>query len=392
MPKSLRALPTKRSNLFFIDPKNIHIEPGFNLRRDDPEVRKHIASIKEQIRTYITTKDSNNRVWDGDLKDVIDALHVRIDGDKVFVVDGHCRLTAINELYSEGFDIKSLAIVGHDFTPSERVLFMMRAALGKPLTTAELALGFETLVDGQGMSIEDATEAYGAVDLERAQQLLLLGRASHGIHELIVDNKVDAEVCIQVLQDHGQETGLAIIEILAKRTGTIIEKAIAYRQLHDQGMGFHEMSRVIGRVSNKALTPQRIEQLVLLGRADGRVHSHVEAGRLTAEDAIRVLRKYKGNPELATKEISALLVQVDIPKKAVRMTASTRNGLMAALSEQEGKISKALIKAKATGGDWQSQHVQLQLPAGLLEQVLQALVPGAVQVKAESDAGKESGI
>jgi ParB-like chromosome segregation protein Spo0J len=90
---SLRELGKGHGQLqaFGIDPREITIKPGFNPRdTTTPEAKKHIAWLKASI----AERGVDEPIW------VENA-----GNDKFVLIDGHCRLLALQELWDEGREI-----------------------------------------------------------------------------------------------------------------------------------------------------------------------------------------------------------------------------------------------------------------------------------------------
>ena len=312
---SLRGLAeakqgVKRVDTYRVVPTVLQIEPGFNVRvGSDPELREHINSIKQTIRDYITRGDSENRHCELIPSDIIPDLIIRVteDGD-LFLVDGHCRTTAIRELIEEGFVIDYVGVKATTEDRKGRVMIMLRSAQAKNLAP--------------------------------------------------------------------------------------IEKAKAFVELADEGMGFHEIARSMGNI----VTPQRVEQLVLLGRSPEGVRRLIEDKKVTADSALEVIRKHRDNPEEAERILMGLVngrqgnsdrpvgkgeTRVSIPKK-------TQEGIFKALVS-ESKVLTKQIKALETEGDegWEEEMVNVTLPAGIVKQILeqQARQASKSQEQDPSEAG-----
>lgn len=156
-----------------------------------------------------------------------------------------------------------------------------------------------------------------------------------------------------------------------------IEKAMGYLEMADEGLSFPQISRMLG---GKKVSPQRVEQLVLLARAPLRVRQLVEEKKLTADSAIEVLRKFRDNPAEAERILVATvehkagngdrpvgkgLIRPSMPKKA-------QEGIFKAIVSESKVLTKQIKALETTGGDgWEEELVNVTLPAGVVKQILE---------------------
>lgn len=143
-------------SIFRLDPSLIQFEPGFNLR---PEVSA--ADGKDPLKHHL--ENVKNAAADGLPLDPIDEhintlylamkngaavppVDVRVDGGKVFCIDGHCRTIAGRRLRKEekDFTLEARQFRGGE---AERVLHMLGTGNGqKPLSPLEAGIGFLRLI------------------------------------------------------------------------------------------------------------------------------------------------------------------------------------------------------------------------------------------------------
>ncbi len=276
----------RRVDGYRVHPTVLQIEEDFNVRvMDDPELRTHIDAIKLSITAYLTAEDPSNRVSKGGLLDVFPAIVVRVtsDGD-IYVVDGHCRTTAIRELIAEGWDIQEIDVGASKLEEAERTALMVRSSLSKGLLPIEKAHAFVRLVDNFGWSFPTIAQHCGGI------------------------------------------------------------------------------------------TPQRVEQLVLLGHASPQIQAMVESRKLTADSAIEVIRKHRENPQEAIKVLTDLVaskgarpvgkghIQVTIPRKV-------QQNVYEAITARSGAIAKQLEAIEGTDG-WEDVEMEVKLPARVVQQLL----------------------
>jgi ParB-like chromosome segregation protein Spo0J len=115
-----------KRDFYPVDPRALKVDSSYNVRdMDAADTREHVAELKGLIR------ESGVRT----------PLEVRLDGDAIFVVAGHCRLAAVMELIAEGIEIKSVPCVPEPKGTSveERTLNLHLSNNGKPLSALEKA-------------------------------------------------------------------------------------------------------------------------------------------------------------------------------------------------------------------------------------------------------------
>ena len=116
--------PTAASTATYsVDPRNIIVEEGFNVRIDYGDIKGLAQSIDESgvkipLRVYRSKEEK----------------------EKFVLVDGHRRLRAAMMLINEGIEIKVPVILeGKHYSAEERILDMWRCNDGKGLTVIEKA-------------------------------------------------------------------------------------------------------------------------------------------------------------------------------------------------------------------------------------------------------------
>lgn len=193
-----------RSDSFVVDPRVLKVDPGYNVRDlKTPENREHIDGLKESIAA----------------NSVRTPLEVRLQGEDIFVVSGHCRLIAVMELIAEGHDeIKGVPCVreSKNTNDAERTLNLAISNSGKPLTTLEVAEVVRRL-EGFGWTPEEiqkrmrwkskATvtqhEEIAALP-EGTKQLIKSGEISPTLARNIAKG-VDPEVAEKLIRDNLEE-------------------------------------------------------------------------------------------------------------------------------------------------------------------------------------------
>jgi hypothetical protein len=139
----LRKLGKKIWEAYGIDPRKITVRPGFNCRDfSNPKVLAHIAWLK----TSIAERGVDEPIW------------IENTGEKIFLIDGECRLRALCELWNEGKKI---------FVPTISYKGDEAAVLAKSLATNN-GLALTVLEIGKAA---DRLFAYGWTDNQVADLL-----------------------------------------------------------------------------------------------------------------------------------------------------------------------------------------------------------------------------
>ncbi len=147
----IQAHAVRRSDLFWLRPDQLEIEPGFNLRQPSEELDASIRAIADNIK-------ANGFRVDG-------PFLVRTSSPgRYFVTDGHCRQAAMIIALTEGADIEALPCLPEPkgWGSIERTLAMM-VTPGRAVDPFGLARGVMLL------------QSYGMPDAEIAR------RNGHGI-------------------------------------------------------------------------------------------------------------------------------------------------------------------------------------------------------------------
>ena len=185
----LKDIAVGVSDVLKIDPRQLVVEPGFNVRMEGPELDEHIASLKGLIRASGVQRP----------------LVVRLKDDRAVVVDGHCRLRAVMELIDEGVDIQSVPCLpeGRSVSESERTALLITANSGKPLSALEKGEVFKRLV-GYGWSLSQISQKVG-IGEKQINNLLELTSADDSVKGMIAAGEVSATTALKTIQAEGNE-------------------------------------------------------------------------------------------------------------------------------------------------------------------------------------------
>lgn len=119
------AIVSKR-DAFMIDPRKIKVEKGFNVR--DLQTPYALDNL-EQLKLSI--------IQNGVLK----PIEIRLEGEDIYITDGHRRLAAVLAAIKEGHDIVAIPALAEDkkVDEAQRTLNLAIANDGVPLTPMERA-------------------------------------------------------------------------------------------------------------------------------------------------------------------------------------------------------------------------------------------------------------
>jgi ParB family chromosome partitioning protein len=209
------AIGIKKVTDYMLDPRNISIEPGFNARdmvNMSPRTRAHVDGIKDAIRAG----------------DTMPPLEVRIAGDRILVVEGHCRLTAYKELIAEGEEIRLVAVRQHKGNDEDRDFHVLNSASQLHLTRLEQGRIYKRRV-GYGWSVAQIAERVRKSPAY-VEQNLMLANADSDVRRLLEDEKISAKVALDAIRKHGERAGAVLADKLlgakgGKLTGASVMKA-----------------------------------------------------------------------------------------------------------------------------------------------------------------------
>lgn len=179
------------------NPLKIKIMPGLNARDlDIPENREHIDFLKESIREngYQQSRP----------------LEVFSVGDETYVADGHCRLTAVQELIEEGMEIATVPCIpeGKGVNDVDRILRQNVSNSGKRLTMIEEAFNVKRAIN-LGWT-QPAIAKRISKSLSYVAQLLDFAAAPTEVHTLVKQGAVSSTFAAETMREH-PEDGAAIL-------------------------------------------------------------------------------------------------------------------------------------------------------------------------------------
>lgn len=202
----IKELAVGRSDMFRVDPRILKVDEGFNVRMASAELTAHIEMLAKSIT------ENGVRV----------PLVVRTVGNDVFVVHGHCRLSATLLAIERGAEIKSVPVLVEDrnISKEERVFSMITNNDGKPLTFFERAEVYNRLI-GWGWNVTQIAGKCGKSDTH-VDACLTLAAAPVEIKQLVLAGKVAPSLAIKLIKEHGAEKALEQMKgavVVAEKAG-----------------------------------------------------------------------------------------------------------------------------------------------------------------------------
>lgn len=192
------VLETKRKDLYEVDPRNVKLVEGYNIRKIDPDsddIQHLKASIKENgLQRPLMLKGNPDAA---------------VDGKEYIAVDGHRRLTAINLLIEEGEDIRYVkAEISKRMNDEQALLAMFTLNDGEPLNPIEKSEGVRRLIDVYGYTpAEVATKI--AETQATISNLVKLANMPKSVRNKIAQNVISASLVLQISRSIKDETKFA---------------------------------------------------------------------------------------------------------------------------------------------------------------------------------------
>lgn len=195
---AIKDIANGRSDLYRVDPAIIQIKPDWNSRdAADPANAEHIATLAASIKEIGVKKP----------------LVCYMEGDVVYVSDGHCRLAAVMQLVKAGVEIKSVPVMVEDRHSNEadRIFSQIVHNSGKPLTGIEQANVFKRLI-ALGWAQKDIAAKAG-MSGGRVSQLLELLTLPVVLQKFITEGKASASMVLNVFKKYNGDVALAVAEL-----------------------------------------------------------------------------------------------------------------------------------------------------------------------------------
>ena len=177
---------TKRTDILLVDPRNIVIVEGFNVRTDMGDIEALANSILESgLQVPLMGKKVKGE-------------------DKYELVDGHRRMTAINYLLSKGVGVPFVKLLPFTGNEEERILTMVTTGTGqKPLTELEQAEAVKRLVNFHYKPEEIAKKVGKSVP--HIYNMLTLANASRKVKELVISGDISGTTIVHIVRQTNDE-------------------------------------------------------------------------------------------------------------------------------------------------------------------------------------------
>jgi ParB family chromosome partitioning protein len=177
---------TKRTDILLVDPRNIVIVDGFNVRTDMGDIEALADSILETgLQVPLMAKKVKGE-------------------DKFELVDGHRRMTAVKYLLSKGYDIPFVKVLPFTGNEEDRVLAMVTTGTGqKPLTELEQAEAIKRLVTFHYKPEEIAKKV--GKSLPHIYNMLTLANASKKVKELVSSGDISGTTIVHIVRETSDE-------------------------------------------------------------------------------------------------------------------------------------------------------------------------------------------
>lgn len=209
--KTQTEIGIKKVTDYALDPRNISIEPGFNARdmvNMSRRTRDHIDTIKEAVRAG----------------EKMPPLEVRIAGDKIYVVEGHCRLVAYHELIAEGVEILLVDVREDKGNDVDRDFKVLNSSSQLHLTRLEQGRIYKRRVNHGWSTAQIAERAHKSVSY--VEQNLMLANADSDVQQLLESELVSAKVVLNAIRKHGAAASAFLKEIINGSSGRVTEKHV----------------------------------------------------------------------------------------------------------------------------------------------------------------------
>lgn len=196
---------TKKTDLLLVDPRNIIVEEGFNVRKDYGDIEGLMQSIIEN-----------------GLLEPLSASKVRGE-DKFILTDGHRRMTAILKAIEKGHDIPFVKVITASGNIEDRLFNMVITGAGKKaLTVLEEGEAYKRLV-AYSYVPKDIAKKVGK-SIATIHNLLTLADAPKVVKNAIERDEISGSTVVQIIREVKNPDELVrVIEeavVEAKKGGT----------------------------------------------------------------------------------------------------------------------------------------------------------------------------
>ena len=204
------AVQGKRDS-YPVDPRALKIDPAYNVRdMKDPETIAHVRWLADSI------KENGVKV----------PLEVRLDGEDIYIVAGHCRHAGTMLAIKEGADIATVMVIPEPKGTNEveRTLNLVTSNSGKALTPLAVAEVVRRLL-AFGWTNEAIAKRLGWKSVATVENAVTLLGATPEVHEMVRNGAVSASTASKVVKKEGSKAG-AVLKAAAAATGKATTKSI----------------------------------------------------------------------------------------------------------------------------------------------------------------------
>lgn len=172
---------TKRTDIMLVDPRNIVIKEGFNVRSDMGDIQALSDSIVETgLQVPLKAKKVKNE-------------------DKYELVDGHRRMAAIQLAIENGHDIQFVEVLAFKGNEEDQVFAMIITGTGqKPLNEVEQAEAIKRLINF-GYKAEEIARKI-AKSVPQVYNLISLANVSKKIKDSVVGGFISGATVVQIIR------------------------------------------------------------------------------------------------------------------------------------------------------------------------------------------------
>lgn len=171
-----------------------------------------------------------------------------------------------------------------------------------------------------------------------------------------------------------------------------LEKAKLYREMADDGLSQAEIVAKLESIGQK-VTPQRVEQLLLMSHSPESVLSAVAKKLITADTVIELCRRYRDDPDALVAEVESLIskhsgttdddgegvpAKRPVGRSTARPTISKKvtEDVFTAIGKNSNKLALQLERVmeeavqKGEPDSWKDEDVTVTLPASVLADLM----------------------
>lgn len=194
---------TKKKDLLMVDPRNLVVADGFNVRTDMGDLN--------------ALKDS---ILDTGLQVPLKAKKVKGEEDKYQVIDGHRRLQAILMAIEEGNDIPYVEVINFTGNDEEQIVAMLVTGTGqKPLTEVEQGEAIKRLTNF-GFKVEQLAKKMGK-STPTAYYLLKIANLPQKVKNLIQEGYCSGLLATEIYDDEeDQDLAFSMLQMAIEEAQT----------------------------------------------------------------------------------------------------------------------------------------------------------------------------